>query len=97
MFVSTVLVVVASLQLTSSAPLAAGATVDWRENGCLIDSWNRALGAWQFADETMTRSKCQSTCQSKVGSASLVTPRSFHRDTLTPGLRLVRSVSVPTG
>jgi len=96
MFVSTVMIVVASLPLTISAPLAASATGVWRENGCLIDSWNRALGAWQFADDTMTRSKCQSACQSKVGPTSFASQRSFRRGTFMPGLRLARSVSVPT-
>ncbi|WWC92585.1 uncharacterized protein L201_007544 [Kwoniella dendrophila CBS 6074] len=38
----------------------------WVSNGCLLDSWNRALGAYQYIDEvSMTTQSCQTTCQGK--------------------------------
>lgn len=98
MFVSTVLVTLTLAKLALSAPMpTTTSTVVWNENGCLIDSWNRALGAYQFSDDSMTKTKCLAACQERVSSVKSQWMNSYHRLTLMPGWKLVRSVSVPTG
>ncbi|WRT68981.1 uncharacterized protein IL334_005963 [Kwoniella shivajii] len=56
------------LSLVQARPTAVqrDSQLTWVQNGCLIDSWNRALSGYQFSNDTaMTQELCLSTCLSK--------------------------------